>query len=268
VRFGDRQRPWMRSTTRLVILASLLAVPRVAAAKPSWEIPGVDVRLEVLPAGRLHVVETIDVNFGPNPRPGIRRAIARQIVAPGIGTLELTISDIRAELRPDRQLPVRSRLHDHFLEIEVGEPDRVLSGENVFRLEYDVDGAVVHRLGYDRLIWPAIGGEWDAAIFQVGVVVDLPVVVDAEDVQLASEIGAFGTVPRAADVQVAEPERLVFRTIRGLKMFEAMTVHGTWPAAEAGDTAPGGRSSAAALLLLGALAVIAGCLAAARRARP
>ena len=94
----------------------------------------------------------------------------------------------------------------------MGEPR---AGESIYRLEYDVDGAVVIGMNRESLAWPIVGGEWNAAIFQAEAVIQLRRAVDASEVFAGSWTGYFGDAGRATDVQIADPQRVVFRYASG-----------------------------------------------------
>jgi hypothetical protein len=235
----------------------------------SWELPGVDVRITPLPGGTMEVVETLHTNFGPHPRRGIDRQLPTVVVHPRVGPLPLEVhvhSVTRGGVEP---VAYRVRPGPHFLAVEIGDPDSTRTGETIYQLRYSVRGALVEGMHRTSLRWPVVGGEWDASVFQVEAILELPTSGEASDVVAESRVGYFGDTGRSVDVQVAEPERVVYRLLRGLRPHEMLVIDAAWPSAPAAGTAgdAGSRRHRILLAAAGVAVVLALAIVARRLAR-
>jgi hypothetical protein len=201
----------------------------LAALQPIWEIPGLDVRLAVQPDRSIIITELIEVNSGPNELPGVDRELPTRIVHPQVGALPIRVRVRSVTEGSAAPVPYQVVEGPRYLAVHIGHPDSATAGAHIYRLEYEVRGAIVEGMNRESLTWPVVNGEWNAGIFQVEAVVELPWSFDAASLFAASETGYFDLGGRAADVQVADPQRIVFRQLRGLKAHERLRIHASWP---------------------------------------
>jgi uncharacterized membrane protein YgcG len=61
--------------------------------------------------------------------------------------------------------------------IRIGDPDRTVSGEHTYAIEYRVRGALNAFADHDELYWNAIGADWDVPIDTARVVVTAPAAI-------------------------------------------------------------------------------------------
>ncbi len=238
----------------LLVLASL-------GAQPTWEILGLDARL-IIDANQttIHVDEIIHVNSGPHPHRVLDRELPTLLNHPLVGRLPVRVR-VRSVTRAG-DIPVFYQVEEgpHYLAVHIGHPDSTKIGDTIYRLEYDVDGAIVHGMNRSSLTWPVAGGEWEAQIIQLEAVVQLPTEASASEVLAGSFTGYFGDHGRAADMQITDPNRLLFRQLRGLKAHERFTIHASWPrAAAAGGGAAGGAGAGTGAWIL-PLALVLGAV--------
>ena len=218
----------------------LLLVLATLGSEPTWEVLGLDARL-VIDANQttIHVDEIIHLNSGPHPHHGFDRQLPTVLNHPLVGRLPLRIQ-VRSVTRAGGvPVPYRVEEGSHYLAVRAGHPDSTQVGDTIFRLEYDVDGAIVAGMDRASLTWPVIGGEWEAQVLQVEAVVQLPDHLPAGELLAGSHTGYFGDQGQAADVQMVDPGRLVYRQFRGLKAHQRFTIHASWPRAGAGENTAG-----------------------------
>jgi hypothetical protein len=162
-------------------------------------------------------------------------------------------------------VPYHVRSGGHFLAVEIGDPDSTRTGESIYQLRYAVRGALVEEMHRTSLRWPVVGGEWNAGVFQVEAIVQLPALDATSQVLAESRVGYFGDTGRAVDVQVAEPERIVYRLLRGLRPHEMLVIDASWPSVS--NAAPTGAADSRRrrLLVAAGIAVLLALVLAARR---
>jgi uncharacterized membrane protein YgcG len=92
--------------------------------------------------------------------------------------------------------------------IKIGDPDRFLSGEQTYRIEYVADGALYFRESLDELYWNVTGNGWDVPIASARVRVQLPAAT--EPLQTACYAGPAGDTGACARTQRAADGTAVF----------------------------------------------------------
>ena len=191
-----RLRAWMPLLVALGV-AALLTGPMAAAAVAQgdeedgegWVIEQFETTIDVGADGQLAVTEEIVVDFGELERHGIFRVIpVRYALAPG-APLELPegrsadeylrridISEIGVEssapdeLEVDRPGPVGGTE----LRLRIGEEDETVTGRQLYRISYVVDGALTDRGELIELYWNATGNSWPVPIRQAETLVRGP----------------------------------------------------------------------------------------------
>jgi uncharacterized membrane protein YgcG len=202
----------------------LVAALAVLAASPAQAAPGetirsYDVTLTVLANGDLQVSETIEYDFGAGQRHGIFRDIATRVPYDQTDDRVYELADVRVTSPTGAPADVDRSESAGVTSLRIGDPDRTVTGRQVYDIDYTVHGALNAFEDHDELYWNAIGDKWDVPILAATVVVRLP----AEPTQVACFAGysgsslPCGTVEtRGSTVTLAQPG--------GLSPFSAFTV--------------------------------------------
>jgi hypothetical protein len=154
------------------LLAGLAVLPGGAAraagtggpAQAFEEIKAYDVTVDVQPSGRIHVVETIDYDFGLVPRHGILRRIPVRFRADSSHDRVYPISGVSVSAGGGASAQTERKTSGGYVVIRIGDPNRTISGPHRYVIRYDVDGAVNRFEGHDELYWNAVGNEWPVPI--------------------------------------------------------------------------------------------------------
>lgn len=149
--------------------AVLTLIPTAASAQatPTFtfeRIRSYDVSIAIQHDGSIVVVERIDYDFGPREHHGIFRDIPDR----------LTFDDRYDRVYPIEDISVRGSLGtpDQFktekmgslLRIQIGDPNKMISGRHLYTITYRVRGALNGFPGHDELYWNAIGSYWEVPI--------------------------------------------------------------------------------------------------------
>src|SRR2546423_5589584 len=169
----------MKLTGWAVAVLAAVAVLGIAApadAAPGESISSYDTRIEVRADGRLAVTEAIRYDFGTAARHGIFRKIparyrydsTRDRICP-IDGITVTMDGAPAEFI-------------HWAEggyevIQIGDPDRTVTGTHTYAIGYTVRGALNHFADHEELYWNLIGSEWQGPIENVTPTIDRPAAV-------------------------------------------------------------------------------------------
>ena len=96
-----------------------------------------------------------------------------------------------------------------FRRIRIGDPNRTITGEHTYTIDYTVAGAPISFPDHDELFWDAIGHQWTVPIETASVRVDAP----ADITKVACFAGPEGSTLPCAEAS-ASGSTAVFGTPR------------------------------------------------------
>jgi hypothetical protein len=216
-----------RAVRALLLLGGISFGAAVAPAE-AWEITRFDADLRVGPDARLHVVETLHVNFGPERRHAICRSLPRFARDPSGERRPLGLDLIAVTDAAGRPWPVRVEGTSRSFDVWMGSDERFTTGEQIYRLTYEVAGAVWPGPYRDELHWDVTGNAWDVLVITGAARVTWPPGADAEQIEGASRVTRFGRVMREADVKVIDAHHAQFLLNRGLMTGEGLSISVVW----------------------------------------
>src|SRR5262245_33993758 len=167
-----RSRILAASAASLVAVAAL--VGPLATAAGAEEITRERVDLTVTRNGTLHVVETIDYDFGPVPHHGIIRAVVVRTRWDDRNDRVYPISNVRVNGSQGTPIEVRESNEGALHNIKIGDPDRTITGLHRYVISYDVEGAMTRYRDHDELYWNTLGSQWTVTRSNVNVTVHMP----------------------------------------------------------------------------------------------
>ncbi len=181
----------------LVVVAPAITGPATAgAAAPArapngtrTQVPGVeqitayDTNVHIQANGTLLVRETIHYDFGVVPRHGILRNIPDRFdYAKKANTdrvTPITIVSVRASAGTPADYSTSDITEGSvgLLQIKIGDPNRLITGEHAYEITYRVKGALNGFARHDELVWNAVGSEWTVPISDVTAEVTAPAAI-------------------------------------------------------------------------------------------
>ncbi len=197
----------MRSTRVLLLLvASLSAIGLSTVA--SLEIAQFDAAIVLDAEGVLHVTEQLTATFY-TPYHGIEREIpvSYRDSRGGNVTIDLDVDRIALD---GGTVPYTARRVGRDLLLQIGDPNRTITGTHVYTIAYTVRRAIVFHDDYLQLYWNVTGNEWRIPIRQVTAAVILPGAVDRATVSSTSYVGGFGRTTRGGPTLISETGELRF----------------------------------------------------------
>jgi len=219
-------------------VGGVLGVLAVVAASPAQAafgetIRSYDVTLTVLRNGDLQVSETVEYDFGAGQRHGIFRDIPTRVPYDQTDDRVYEVDDVQVASPTGAPAAVDRSESAGVTSLRIGDPDRTVTGRQVYDIDYTVRGALNAFEDHDELYWNAIGDKWDVPILAATVVVELP----AEPTQVACFAGYSGSAlpcgtveTRGRTVTMAQPG--------GLSPFSAFTVVAGLPKDAVSATGP------------------------------
>jgi uncharacterized membrane protein YgcG len=226
----------MRWIVAPLVVAGMLAVAFLpASAQEGWQVTSWDTRITISEDGSARFVETLTVDFGSLAKHGIFRDLRTRVRCGEVGEGPAPLYECPAG--SDRLYPVSvvaitngsgepwpyERLEAGAnTRLKIGDPNKTISGVQVYRIEYVVQGALNAFEGHDELYWNVTGSEWEVPIETVRVDVALPV---RAEVFVACFQGRASTA--ACDV-TASGSDATFASTRTLFPGEELTIAAGW----------------------------------------
>ncbi len=226
---------------RATWLAIALAVAMAAASPPGargaddgWTIADFDVDLTIRPDSALDVVETVDADFAI-PKHGILREIPVRY-AVGMHQYALRFRLLGVDDGEGSERTAEVAFVENLARIRIGDPDRVVSGRQRYRIRYRVERAVIWEGnqawadgGRAVLRWNATGTEWQIPIAQSRVTVHLPRELDDSRLSYDAWVGRYGAVGRDFRKARVDARTIEYQT-GPLRAREGITVEVVMPA--------------------------------------
>lgn len=189
---------------RIVLALLLAAVP--SFAESGWTIKSFVVDVAIRPDAVIDVTETITADFNVLKHGIFRTIPIHYAVAFHQYSLRFDLLEVTDGKGRKRNTDVT--YENNYVRIRIGDPDRRVSGFQVYCLRYRVQRAILREHDHTVLRWNATGHEWGVPIESTTVRVTLPKDIDEADVTYAGFVGRWGS--RAE----SEAERVDARTLR------------------------------------------------------
>jgi uncharacterized membrane protein YgcG len=176
----------------LVFVAAGLLVAKTGCAEERIRLFRSDVTLSA--DGSFEVDETIDYSFGSAHKHGIYRDIP---VAYGRGSLpdyRISLSVLAVTDAGGDPIPYRVSREGRTRHIRIGDPDRTVTGEHVYRIRYRVRRGILWLDDHDELYWNATGTGWKVPIERAEATVTTPAGRDPGDIRALCFTGRSGSV--------------------------------------------------------------------------
>jgi uncharacterized membrane protein YgcG len=211
-----------RLTFILTVIATLLMLASPggsAQADEGWTIDSYDVTYDIHQSGLVRVTEDIQVDFGFLQKHGIFRDIPvrydydedhDRLISPG----NISVDDGK-----NGEIPFDLINSSANLRIKIGDPDKLITGKQRYRISYPLTGAMNRFPDHDEFYWNVMGNEWPVRIIDATATVMLP---GGKVTQSACFQGpADSTEQCSAEVQ---DNIATFSTTRELSENEGMTL--------------------------------------------
>jgi len=232
------------STAGLALIAALalLAHPSAAHAQHTgWTITDFHADYVVHADGSLGVIERIAVDFEDLQRHGIYRTIPvvyKRLVSEDV---PVSAGRVRFSLRvrgvaDGEGNPIPYEVSgSQEKEIKIGDPDRTVTGRQVYVIDYELSGGLGFFDEFDELYWQVTGTRWPVPIAHASAAVLLPpetVQAFADSMPWQAHCYAGGpesTSAAGCTAEVVSPGTYRFETVTPLAPGEGLTLAAGWP---------------------------------------
>jgi len=210
---------------RLLQLFAWAAVLCPATAQ-AWEIARFETVIAVHEDATATITETIVADFGTERRHGIFRDIPIHYTdrTGHHFTLRLRVRDITDGA--GHRWPARLETSGRYQRLRIGDPDRTVTGQQTYRLVYDVQrGAIRFFPDHDECYWNLTGNEWAVPMRQVRAEIRLPAA--SGELRAVAFIGSYGSTTRLQEIDVAA-DRVIFDPGQPFGPYEGLTAAVAW----------------------------------------
>lgn len=139
--------------------------------------------IEVMSDGSANVQEEIVYDFGGEQLHGIYRTIPLSIRPLGkVEYASLDISSIAVTDGRGNRLQAQYDKGGNSITLTIGDPDKTITGPQLFVIHYVLKGAVVANLANDEFNWDSIGNNWQVTIDRLRTEILFPVDIPMEKI--------------------------------------------------------------------------------------
>ena len=172
--------------------------------------------------GSILVKEHIVYNFGPQARHGIFRNI------PVITTnkegkkyrMTINVESVQDEYGNSFQYDTSGT---DTISIKIGDPDKTITGEQIYIITYTVKGALTYFSDHDELYWNATGNEWHIPIAASSAIIHLPENIPSEKIKASCYSGYTGSTEQNCTVAV-KGTTVTINSTKSLQSSQGLTI--------------------------------------------
>jgi uncharacterized membrane protein len=206
---------------RVLLLVALLFVflfPAKVSADEGWIIDNFQSDIAIQETGEVRIVETLEVNFNSLDKHGIYRDIPYVYESNG----EKTYTQIKVEsvLQNDKKAQYETSTNEGFVRIKIGDPDKTISGKNLYVITYQAKGVLRSFADHDELYWNVTGNGWGVPVTYSEAVVRLP----KEGITKITCFEGYAGSTTNCQYTQESPQLARFQTIKQLEENEGLTV--------------------------------------------
>ncbi len=170
----------------------------------------VDIRINT--DGTINVSEDIEYFF-PDDRHGIFRKIPYRLNDEAGKTLAMKLSNYSVTDPQGRSIKYRVSKENGDIVLKIGDPNKTVTGNITYHVEYKVSGALGYFAEYDEIYWDAIGTDWEIPIERSSVQVILPNNFTEDEIQNSCYTGAYGSQETACTFRYDQITKTVSYTL-------------------------------------------------------
>lgn len=180
------------------------------------------VNIEIQEDGKIKISEEIVYDFGSQEKHGIYRNIPLIKENEEGKRFKMTFENI--SVTRDGINEIYETKTNKELEIKIGDPNKTITGEHVYKINYTVSGALTYFEDFDELYWNVNGTEWEVPIQHLFVSVLIPEDIPDSKLQYNCYTGEIGSTDSNCVVRHQTENFITYETTQPLNSGENMTV--------------------------------------------
>ncbi|KKQ18221.1 MAG: hypothetical protein US31_C0007G0027 [Berkelbacteria bacterium GW2011_GWA1_36_9] len=176
-----------------ILIGILLFIPITVSAQETERILSFSEKITVNADSTINVSEEIRYFF-PSEKHGIYRDIPyRYLDKERKKYFQTDISDIKVTNETGNPYQFTSTEKNNNLRLQVGDPNKTISGEHIYKISYKVSGVLNYFSDHDELYWNVTGDSWTVPIDKITAEITLPQNVLTEKIQATCYTGETGS---------------------------------------------------------------------------
>ncbi len=207
----------------VIILTVFSAILFFAEVVNAEQIDYFQVDIELKEDSSFVVTESIFYNFENTEHHGIYRDIPYSYTRSG-SKYNVRINVLSVTDEDGNTWPYTVSKFGGDVSIKIGDPDSYVSGEQIYRITYEVKRAINYFDEHDELYWNVTGTEWEVPVEQASVTLRLPSAVEESDIQLACYTGTFGSKQQDCDYKMSDSQNISFDADLLLSSYEGLSI--------------------------------------------
>jgi uncharacterized membrane protein YgcG len=164
----------LRRCALILLVAAALSPASAAAEDSGWSITSFESDIKVQSDSSIAVHEVIQVDFGALQKHGIFRDIPVRYDYDSKHDRVYRITVLGVSDGKNHAWTYDTSDQGVYREIKIGDPNRTVSGRQVYVIDYQVEGALNSFSDHDELYWNVNGSQWPVPTTATGSVVSLP----------------------------------------------------------------------------------------------
>lgn len=204
----------------------LLAVGQSAVAAET--IVSFDSAITVKSDSSFEVQETITYDFGDTEHHGIFRDIPYRYARDGANyRVRLAVRSVTDGA--GRPVPFQQSKTGGMIRVQIGDPDALVSGRQMYVVIYAVQRAINFFDDHDELYWNVTGNGWEVPIELATAEVSLPQAVPVEQWEVSCYTGVLGSTDKNCRADAGAGDGATFAASGALAGGEGLTIVVGWP---------------------------------------
>ncbi len=169
-----------------------------------------DVDLVINDDATVDVVETIVYDFGALNRQGMYRTIPVKYKTDKGNNRSIKLSEISVVDANGVDRTFTKSSTGGNIKLKIGDADKYVTGQQIYKIKYTVEGAINYFDDYEELYWNVTGDRWEIGLNDINVNVSAPIIDDIRcftgyygDDNLCKSVGKIQEGSRGSTIQFA-----------------------------------------------------------------
>jgi len=143
--------------------------------------------------GTIDVTESIYYDFDTLDRHGIFRSIPFTKRNDENKRVDLKFENFTVTNGKGEKYKFEKSIEDEQIILKIGDPDKTISGENLYVISYKVSGALGYFNEYDELYWNITGTGWEVPIRYAAAHIAMPIKAKRNEIKMLCFTGSYGS---------------------------------------------------------------------------
>ncbi|MFA5829322.1 MAG: DUF2207 domain-containing protein [Candidatus Gracilibacteria bacterium] len=194
-----------------------------------WSITNFDADIQVQKDGSVLVDETITTDFPPeSEHHGIFRFIPINYKDDFGNNVSIKLKVLSIQDTKGNEWPYETSYSGQNITLKIGDPDKIIHGQNIYKITYQVDRALLFLKDHDELYWNITGDQWETDIQKASATITVPAEIQQKDLKADCYTGAYGSTDKKCDLKIQDNTTTVTSTT-DFKYGEGLTVAVAFP---------------------------------------